>query len=134
MKTESCWIWQGRKHGGYGYCKLLDEQLAHRISWRIYRGDTKGLHVLHSCDNRACVNPNHLFLGTNEDNVKDKVIKGRQTKGIEINTARIDEDTVREIRRLKQAYWSAKEISDQLKLPYRLTCYVISGDTWKHVN
>jgi hypothetical protein len=55
---------------------------AHRASWGIFCGDIPdGLQVLHACDTPCCVNPAHLFLGTNQDNVNDKVLKGRQFKG-----------------------------------------------------
>lgn len=75
-----CWEWTGHinKNGyGYGYWEE-EKRSAHRISWMINYGKVfDGLWVLHKCDNRSCVRPEHLFLGTNQDNVDDMVKKGR---------------------------------------------------------
>lgn len=75
--ASSCWEWKGhRSSKGYGY--FGREKRAHRISWEIYHGPIPdNLHVLHRCDNPPCVNPAHLFLGTNIDNIADREQKGR---------------------------------------------------------
>jgi hypothetical protein len=79
-KTDGCWLWRGAKSsGGYG-CIGWDGKIvgAHRASWLLRHGIIPGgLHVLHKCDTPACVNPAHLFLGTNLDNMKDRNAKGR---------------------------------------------------------
>jgi hypothetical protein len=77
---SGCWVWTGyRNRGGYGVVKQRGKQLlAHRLSWVLAHGDLPpSLHVLHRCDNRACVRPDHLFLGSNRDNVADRIAKGR---------------------------------------------------------
>ena len=76
---NSCWEWTACKAGGYGQIYVRGKLVyAHRLSWVWANGKIpKGLFVLHKCDNRVCVNPDHLFLGTNKDNMQDCVRKGR---------------------------------------------------------
>ena len=79
-KTGSCWLWTGcRRAYRYGSFHLADKLIsAHRYSWLIHRGEIPHkLHVLHTCDNPICVNPEHLWVGTHQDNMKDKSNKGR---------------------------------------------------------
>jgi hypothetical protein len=79
-KTESCWEWVGaRQKFGYGWFLFYKRYMSsHRASWILHYGlIPKGMFVLHHCDNPSCVNPSHLFLGTQKDNIRDGMQKGR---------------------------------------------------------
>ncbi len=91
LSMDECWEWQGYINiNGYGQTRIGGRKgkayQAHRLSWIVHFGGIPdGLHVCHKCDNPPCVNPNHLFLGTNLDNIKDRMKKGRSVaawKGI----------------------------------------------------
>jgi len=121
---SECWLWRASKTSfGYGRFSFTHyhTKRAHRISWEFYRGPIpNGIHVLHKCDVRDCVNPDHLFLGTNQDNVNDRETKGRgnQRKGEKHHNTKLTEDQVYEIR-------ASNERTDALAKQYGVTPHTI---------
>lgn len=100
---KGCWEWgASRIRKGYGSLGFKGKTCrSHRVAWELTYGEIpEGLHVLHSCDNPPCCNPNHLFLGTNLDNARDKEAKGRgnHSKGENHYAAKLTDKQVAEIR------------------------------------
>lgn len=135
-KTSDCWLWLGGKNGkGYG---SFTEDRAHRMSWRLAYGDIPNrLHVLHKCDNPSCVNPSHLFLGTNRDNAQDRKNKGRggglKIRGENNTEAKLSERDILEIRDLFKAM-SLFELTDIYRISRTQIYRIIRHESWKHVN
>lgn len=99
-----CWIWTaGTGARGYGaFSKDGKSNPAHKASWEIYRGAVpRGMNVCHHCDTPLCVNPHHLFIGTDGDNVRDCMNKGRFLVGERCNHAKLTDGQVGEIRKSK---------------------------------
>lgn len=96
----------------HGYCKVAGtNELAHRFIYRTKRGPINGLWVLHTCDNRGCINPKHLWLGTQEDNDKDRDSKGRCSN--EGRPRVVSEAQVSEMANLREQGWSYQAIGDK---------------------
>jgi hypothetical protein len=105
----------------------------HRLAWELFRGPIiKGSCVLHKCDNMLCFNPDHLFLGTRTENMKDKVEKGRQTKGERNGGSKLTEKSVREILSLK-GIESHGVIAKRFNVSRPLVSLVLARKIWTHV-
>jgi hypothetical protein len=137
--NNSCWNWKHRKNSrGYGTLKILSKSvLAHRYAWEITNGEIKnGFCVCHKCDNTACCNPSHMFLGSRADNNADKMTKGRHRahKGVEHYKARISEEEVIKIRhsfRIDKTPY--RVIAKEWGIPSATIYSIVSGRTWKHL-
>lgn len=134
--NTGCWLWSGAPYGE-GYGSFMHKGVimrAHRFSYLIHKGEIPdGLHVLHTCDVRCCVNPDHLFLGTNIDNINDKIKKGRQANGASINNSKLVGDQVMEIVSLYNSGNSIKSISKIFNITTANLYYIVSGITWGHL-
>ena len=100
---NGCWEWDGVIRSGYGrFHKDGKMETAHRVSWQIHNGSINEFLVLHKCDNKCCVNPEHLFLGTQKDNVHDMLKKNRHKvlRGSDNPNAKLNKSKVRKIRDL----------------------------------
>lgn len=133
---EECWNWTGSyRSDGYGQLNLGKTKegtgASHRLSWKFHFGEIPNkLHVLHSCDNKLCVNPNHLFLGTNADNMADKKKKGLQMKGEEIPTSKLTALQVIQIRELRSKGHSQTKIAKLFGVTQSNVSNIINGKRW----
>lgn len=137
-KTNYCWNWKaGKDEKGYGLFWCKKTWRAHRFSWVVHYGEIpNNLHVLHKCDNPKCVNPEHLFLGTNQDNVNDKFKKGRNynVKGEKHKLAKLNDTDIIEIRKLyNNGNFTLKEIAKKYKVYYTTIQKIVTKQTWKHI-
>ena len=131
---SDCVLWTKARTGKYGQLTWHQEHwLAHRFSWfQSFGPIPKGLHVLHRCDTPLCVNPEHLFLGTNADNMRDKIAKGRNHKGEGSGTAKLTEDDVYSII-ASYPTCTIRELADDFCVSYPTVRDILKGQTWKHV-
>ena len=137
-KTNSCWIWSAghRNPKGYGGFWLNGRNhAAQRISWLLFRGEfDQKLRVLHKCDTPSCVNPLHLFLGTDSDNLRDAAQKGRMPKGERNGNSKLTADQVRLIRKMpSNNYGEIKKIAVRFGIDRTQVYNIIKRRQWKHV-
>lgn len=135
-KTETCWLWTASTVQGYGQIPTprIGIRTAHRMAWHLLCGPIpKGMSVLHRCDVRACVNPDHLFLGTTLDNNRDAVAKGRNTHGEKTVGSRLREESIHAIAELRAVGLSAEQISKRFSVSIRTISKVLRAETWAHV-
>jgi len=136
-ESGDCWNWLGGKVAmGYGYFYLRHPKrsiLAHRLSWFMVRGDIPdGLNVCHHCDNPGCVNPGHLFLGTDFDNQQDRVSKGHGL-GEHHGMAKLSNQDVAEMRRLSANGVRGQDIARQYGITYQTVWRTVTRRNWRHI-
>lgn len=136
-KTETCWIWTGSiNSAGYGTVSLNGEShLVHRLSWDLFRSEPIGSKfVLHICDVKTCVNPSHLFSGSQAENIADMIRKGRKrnagAKGTKHHRCKLTEQDVRLIRDSGQK-WA--DIAKQFEISVGNVAMIRSRKSWRHL-
>lgn len=134
---SGCWEWSGRAFHEFGYGLIQHAGKlwrTHCMSYELFNGPTAGKQVRHTCDNPPCVQPKHLVLGTQLDNMRDKVARGRQPNGNQIHTSKLSRQEIIEIRR---RYAVGDITQHELANTYNISQHAIGAITrhmsWKHV-
>ena len=136
-----CWIWTGGLgKNGYGrYTISGKRELAHRIAFRIANGiDPMERLVCHHCDVPLCVNPSHLFLGTQKDNLQDMRNKGRGVNPPKLigemhYERKLNDDAVRKIRIRRYNGEKLSDIARDFNVSYGMISHIANGRKWKHI-
>ena len=132
-KTDTCWNWtRSKSKAGYGFMSIKGvHTYMHRFSYELHFGAIPDeLLVCHRCDNPACVRPDHLFLGTDQDNTTDKVWKGRHLRGNQVYNAKLNPDAVRDIR---ISELSVSNLASKYNVSPAAITAVIRHENWKWV-
>jgi len=138
MEKQGCWLWTGSlKDNGYGQLSRGRGKLitVHRYAWILTHGEIPpGLHVLHHCDVRHCGNPDHLYLGTDADNMRDMRLRNRMARGERLPGHIL---TPAQVVSIREEYGkggiSMKNLGAKHGVKAQTVCDVISGRRWKHI-
>lgn len=144
-RTNACWLWRGHRYrNGYGGFLFEDrDQKAHRVAWVLAYGPIpESALVLHRCDRRECVRPDHLFLGSAAENTLDMMTKGRNrnpgpkkpARGRALPQARLTEDAVRTIRKMRIKGHLMKDIGTRFGVHIMTISDILREKTWRHVS
>jgi len=140
VKDNGCWEWvKGTYTNGYGKFSIKGNgHPAHRISYVLFIGNIpKGMLVCHDCDNKICVNPSHLFIGSHADNTADMIQKGRMVpgnhSGIHNGRAKLDEDAVRDIRWKREEGVMTKDLVVEYGVSRSQIQKIVRRELWKEV-
>jgi hypothetical protein len=138
-----CWEWKSFIHpSGYGWVNFKGRmRQAHRVVYELVNGpipEGEGFHgtcVCHKCDNPKCIRPDHLFLGSHSDNMRDKKVKGRSValKGESHGNSKLTAEQVVEIRRLRAEGLTLRAIAGRFGVSDVQVCNIVRGKNWSHV-
>lgn len=124
-----CWEWTGRKSSA-GYGKMTDETMAHRWAYEYFNGPIPdSLYILHSCDNKTCVNPAHLRVGTHAENMQDARERNRFHRREKCHNAKVTAEIADYIRRNPDKL-KLKELAAKFGIANSTASYIRSGKTW----
>ena len=135
-KSDGCWNWTGAlntdKYGKLLVCTDRARRLfAHRISWALHNNAEPGdMLVIHSCDNRRCVRPEHLRLGTHLDNARDAIDRDRYVRGAAHSSAKLHPFDVNAIRALYEAGLGKRKLAEYYNVNSRTILALVRGRTW----
>lgn len=134
-KTESCWNWTaGKDKDGYGISYVGFSIRAHRQSYQMHFGAIHdGLFVCHRCDNPSCVNPAHLFLGTNTDNIMDASAKGRMRFGSRHGRSKLSDADVLSMRTMKAQGFSLDKLAIRFGMAKSQVSRIVKREQWTHI-
>ena len=134
--ADDCWNWNEKSGDGYGNFYMLGKlRTATRSVWYLTYGvfPDDGILVCHKCDNPACVNPSHLFLGTHKDNMVDSKNKGRRPKGDKVPSSRLKETDIIEILKLKKAGVLNSTLAKKFSVNKSTITHIFGGRTWRFI-
>lgn len=137
--NTGCWLWGGTpgKYSRYGSISVKGRDIpAHIFSYLLYKGEIpKGLCVCHTCDVGFCVNPDHLWIGTHQENMTDKIVKGRQPKGSNCLQSKLTENQVIDLRTRYRLdpHFSQSEEARNLGMNSATISRIVRGEKWKHI-
>ena len=136
IPEAGCWVWMGGATvRGYGQIESNKRKLyAHRASYEAFVGPIpKGMYVCHACDNVACVNPNHLFLGTQKQNLQDMANKGRSTRGSKNPMSKLNETQVKLIKLALKEGMNSALLAVMHQTTTQNIQLIATGKRWNHV-
>lgn len=138
IKKGGCWDWKG-KFEKSGYAKMscrfeLGARHAHKASYLIHIGQIpEGMQINHLCNNRECSNPTHIYAGTQQENMRDKIESNHQAKGSKNGNSKLDETKVMKIKTLLNSGKDIKFISDIFNVTPTQIYNIKKNKQWKHV-